>query len=103
MLPIMGGMIYGALWAYKKYQPGLAGMSREQDLRLVETLTMGTFGKLAVVEFSGQKILLSVTRGKIEPLARSHATNPSASAPIPPAALAESDLDIAPELDGRSA
>ena len=68
MLPLMAGMIVGALWLYRKYQPGLAQGARQQDLRLVETLSMGTSGKLAVVEFGDQRILLSATRGKIDPI-----------------------------------
>jgi Flagellar biosynthesis protein, FliO. len=36
---------------------------------VLEALPMGTFGKLAVVEFEGKKILLSVTRGRIEKIA----------------------------------
>ena len=30
---------------------------------------MGTFGKLAVVEFDGQRVLVSVTRSRIEKIA----------------------------------
>ena len=66
MLPLMVAMIVGALWLYRKYQPGMVPGVRQRDLRLVETLSMGTSGKLAVVEFGGQRILLSATRGKIE-------------------------------------
>ena len=36
---------------------------------MLEALPLGTFGKLAVVEFEGKKILLSVTRGRIEKIA----------------------------------
>jgi flagellar protein FliO/FliZ len=66
MLPLMVAMIVGALWLYRKYQPGMVPGVRQRDLRLVETLSMGPSGKLAVVEFGGQRILLSATRGKIE-------------------------------------
>ncbi len=66
MLPLMAAMIVGALWLYRKYQPGMVQGVRLRDLRLVETLSMGTSGKLAVVEFGDQRILLSATRGKIE-------------------------------------
>ncbi len=69
MLPLMAAMIVGALWLYRKYQPGLAQTARHRDLRLVETLSMGTSGRLAVVEFGEQRILLSATRGKIEQVA----------------------------------
>ena len=66
MLPLMAAMIVGALWLYRKYQPGMVQGVRQRDLRLVETLSMGTSGKLAVVEFGDQRILLSASRGKIE-------------------------------------
>lgn len=103
MLPLMAGMIYGALWLYRKYQPGLIRTDSERDLKLLETLSMGTSGKLAVVEFSGQKILLSVTRGRIEPVARSDAKNASANAPFPPAALTEADrATLGASIDGSA-
>ncbi|MEM1132563.1 MAG: flagellar biosynthetic protein FliO [Pseudomonadota bacterium] len=69
MLPIMAAMIYAALWTYRKYQPGLSSHVKQRELKLVETMPMGTSGKLAVVEFAGQKILLSATRGNIQHIA----------------------------------
>lgn len=69
MLPLMAGMIVGALWLYRKYQPGLAPGVKQRDMRLIETLSMGTSGRLAVIEFGNQRILLSATRGKIEQIA----------------------------------
>ena len=71
MLPLVGGMAFGALWLYRKYQPGLIAGQANRSLKLLEALPLGTFGKLAVVEFEGQRILLSVTRGKIEKIAES--------------------------------
>ncbi len=71
LLPVVGGMAFGALWLYRKYQPGLIGGQANRSLKLLEALPMGTFGKLAVVEFEGQRILLSVTRAKIEKIAQS--------------------------------
>jgi len=105
MLPIIGGMIFGALWLYRKYQPGLAGLQRldqTRDLRITETMGLGVSGKLAVVEFSGQKILIAVTRNRIDTIARSHAAPGSASAPFPPAALAEPDRDLLGPAPRRS-
>lgn len=69
LLPMVAGMAYGALWLWRKYQPGMAGASADRTLRVVETLPMGTLGKLAVVEFDGQRLLLSVTRGRIDRIA----------------------------------
>lgn len=69
LLPMVGGMAYGALWLWRKYQPGLLGAQGDRAIRVTEMLPMGAFGKLAVVEFDGQRLLVSVTRGRIEKLA----------------------------------
>lgn len=75
LLPMVGGMAYGALWLWRKYQPGMLGAQADRRIKLLEALPMGTFGKLAVVEFEGQRLLLSVTRNKIEKLAESDPRN----------------------------
>jgi len=69
LLPLVGGMAYGALWLWRKYQPGLIGAQSDRAVKILEMLPMGTFGKLAVVEFDGKRLLVSVTRGRIEKLA----------------------------------
>lgn len=71
LLPLVGGMAFGALWLWRKYQPGMMIEQQDRAVKLVEALPMGTFGKLAVVEFEGKRILLSVTRGRIEKIAES--------------------------------
>ncbi len=69
MLPLVGGMAFGALWLWRKYQPGLLGAQADRAIKVLEMLPMGTFGKLAVIEFDGQRVLVSVTRGRIEKIA----------------------------------
>lgn len=70
LLPLVGGMAFGALWLWRKYQPGMIGGAQgARSLKLLEALPMGAFGKLAVVEFEGKKILVAVTRGRIEKIA----------------------------------
>lgn len=72
MLPLVGGMAYGALWLWRKYQPGMLGVGqRDRMVKLIDVLPMGTLGKLAVVEFEGKRLLLSVSRGKVEKIAES--------------------------------
>lgn len=73
LLPLVGGMAYGALSFWRKYQPGLLAAQGDRAIKIVEMLPMGTFGKLAVVEFDGKRVLLSVTRGKIEKIAEGNA------------------------------
>ena len=69
LLPLVGGMAFGALWLWRKYQPGMIAGQGDRSRRLLEALPMGAFGKLAVVEFEGKKILVAVTRGRIEKIA----------------------------------
>ncbi|MBB6123773.1 FliO/MopB family protein [Sphingobium subterraneum] len=69
LLPMVGAMAYGALWMWRKYQPGMIGAQNDRALKVVEMLPMGTFGKLAVVEFDGKRLLVSVTRGRIDKIA----------------------------------
>lgn len=69
LLPLVGGLAFGALWLWRKYQPGMMAGQADRSLKILEALPLGTFGKLAVVEFEGKKILLSVTRGRIEKIA----------------------------------
>lgn len=73
LLPMVGAMAFGALWLWRKYQPGMMIGQNDRALKVLEALPMGTFGKLAVVEFEGKKILLSVTRGRIEKIAEGDA------------------------------
>jgi flagellar protein FliO/FliZ len=69
LLPMVAGMAYGALWLWRKYQPGMLAGNADRALKVVEMLPMGTFGKLAIVEFDDQRLLVSVTRGRIEKIA----------------------------------
>lgn len=75
LLPIMGGLIFAALWLYRKYQPALMGAQKERSIKILETLPVGNFGKLALIEFEGQKILLSVTRSRVERIAEKDCTS----------------------------
>jgi flagellar protein FliO/FliZ len=76
LLPMVGGMAYGALWLWRKYQPGMLGAGqRDRAIKLVDVMPMGAIGKLAVVEFDGKKLLLSISRGKVEKLAESDPRN----------------------------
>lgn len=75
LLPVVGGMAFGCLWLYRKYQPGMIAAQANRSLKLLEALPMGTSGKLAVVEFEGKKLLLSVTRGQIQKIAESDSSH----------------------------
>ena len=79
MLPLIGLMIYGCLWLYRKYQPQMMMRPSSGTLNVIETLPLGVQSKLAVVEFDGRKILLAVTRNGIEKIDTNHAEEPENS------------------------
>ena len=73
MLLFVAGLAVGALWLTRRVRPGLAFGRREQAVRLVDAVPLGTTGRLAVVDFGGRRILLAVSRGRIEKIAETDA------------------------------
>lgn len=71
LLPLIGGMAWGSLWLWKRVQMGvpLAGAKQARAVEMVGVLPLGPGTKLAVVEFAGQQILLSVSRTGVTRLA----------------------------------
>jgi flagellar protein FliO/FliZ len=71
MLALVAGMAVGTLWLMRKLQPGLAAGGRSERLvRVVDAVPMGMAGgRLAVVEFEGRRLLVGVTRGRMDVLA----------------------------------
>lgn len=64
LLPLICGLIVGALWLAKRlpgFQAGLAGGAR--SVRMLEALPVGQGVRLMLVEFEGRRLLLSVARG----------------------------------------
>ena len=71
MVPIVGGMACGALWLWRKVQPGMALGQRERLVNVVDGDPLGTTGRLAVVEFGDKRLLLAVSRGTVQLLSES--------------------------------
>lgn len=70
MLPLVAGLAWGALLLWRRVQPGMAaGAPDSGRLRVVDAAPLGLGGRLAVVEFDGRRLLLAVTRGRVEPIA----------------------------------
>jgi flagellar protein FliO/FliZ len=66
LLPLIGGMAFGALWLWRRVQPGMAFAQREKAVRLVDAIPLGTSGRLAVVDFAGKRLLVAVSRTGIQ-------------------------------------
>tara|TARA_R110001592_G_scaffold43764_8_gene141612 strand:- start:9102 stop:9356 length:255 start_codon:yes stop_codon:yes gene_type:complete len=73
MVPMIGLLVYGSLWLYRKYQPQMMMRQNSNLLNVVETVPMGVQSKLAVVDFGGRQILLAVTRNGIQKIDVHHA------------------------------
>ncbi len=70
MLALVAGMAVGTLWLLRKFQPGFSTLGqRDKLVRIVDAVPMGaTGGRLAVVEFEGKRILVGVSRGRMDVL-----------------------------------
>ncbi len=75
LIPLVGGLAWGSLWMWKKLQLGMptqAGTGTSRALRIVEVLPLGLGSKLAVVEFQGRELLVSVSKSDVRLIADSH-------------------------------
>jgi flagellar protein FliO/FliZ len=70
VVPLIGGLAWGSLWLWKRVQLGLP-VKPENNLpvRVIDAITLGTNGKLLVVEFGSETLLLGVSRNGISSLA----------------------------------
>jgi flagellar protein FliO/FliZ len=69
MLALVAGMAVGALWLWRKAQPGLAFGQRSRVVQLVDAVPLGATARLAVVEFDERHLLIAVSRGGVQLLA----------------------------------
>lgn len=70
MLALVAGMAVGTLWLLRKLQPGMSTLGQKDRLvRIVDAVPVGmTGGRIAVVEFEGRRILVGVSRGRMDVL-----------------------------------
>lgn len=72
LVPLVAGLAFGALWLWRKVQPGIAsGGQRERLVKLVDAVPLGATGRLAVVEFGGRNLLISVSRTGVQLISES--------------------------------
>ena len=70
LLPVVAGLAWGSLWLWRKMQQGgTFRPDRRLIARTVEVLPMGTQGKMAVIEFGDQHLLVGVSRTQINLIA----------------------------------
>jgi flagellar protein FliO/FliZ len=80
LIPLTAALAFGSLWLWRRVQQGVGGAGRRERLvQLVDALPLGATAKLAVVEFEGKRLLLSVSRTGVQLLS----DNGSTPAPFP--------------------
>jgi flagellar protein FliO/FliZ len=69
VVPLIGGLAWGSLALWKRVQLGLpVRPESNRPVRVIDAVALGTNGRLLVVEFGGDTLLLGVSRGGITPL-----------------------------------
>lgn len=73
LVPVIGGLAWLSLWMWKRLQIGMtAAPGGPSRVRVTEIIPMGVGAKLAVLEFAGRDLLISVSKSDIRLLADSH-------------------------------
>lgn len=65
LLPLVCGLMIGALYAWRRLEARLPGQPATRLLKVQETMMISPGLRLAVVEFEGRRLLVSVGRGGV--------------------------------------
>jgi flagellar protein FliO/FliZ len=76
LLPLIGVLAWGCLKLAQKLQERVGAAQGPKSVKIVETTMLSPTLKLAVIEFHGREILVSVSRGGLARLADAPARAP---------------------------
>ncbi|WP_443026183.1 MULTISPECIES: flagellar biosynthetic protein FliO [unclassified Sphingomonas] len=65
LLPLVCGLLVGCLYLWRKLEARMPGQQGERMLKVKETMMISPGLRLAVLEFEGRKLLVSVGRGGV--------------------------------------
>ncbi|PZO92001.1 MAG: flagellar biogenesis protein [Sphingomonas sanxanigenens] len=65
LLPLVCGLLFLCLWAWRKLESRLPGTPSNRMMNVRETMMVSPGLRLAVIEFEGRKLLVSVGRGGV--------------------------------------
>lgn len=65
LLPLVCGLLIGCLYLWRRLESRMPGNTGERLLKVRETMMISTGTRLAVLEFEGRKLLVSVGRGGV--------------------------------------
>lgn len=65
MLPLVCGLMVGCLYLWRRLESRMPGKPANRMLSVKETMMVSTGTRLAVLEFEGRKLLVSVSRNGV--------------------------------------
>jgi flagellar protein FliO/FliZ len=65
LLPLVCGLMVGCLYLWRKLESRMPGQPANRMLAVKETMMISPTVKLAVLEFEGRKLLVSVSRAGV--------------------------------------
>ncbi|CAN5402934.1 hypothetical protein BH09PSE4_BH09PSE4_06620 [soil metagenome] len=65
LLPLVCGLMIGCLYLWRKLEARMPGQPATRMLKVQETMMISPGLRLAVLEFEGRKLLISVGRGGV--------------------------------------
>lgn len=65
LLPLVCGLLIGCLYAWRKLEARLPGQPGDRLLKVQETMMLSPGLRLAVLDFEGRRLLVSVGRGGV--------------------------------------
>ena len=66
LLPLVCGLMVGCLWLWRRLESRMPGKPANRTIKIQETMMLSPGLRLAVIEFEGQKLLVSVGRGGVQ-------------------------------------
>jgi flagellar protein FliO/FliZ len=66
LLPLVCGLMVGCLWLWRKLEGRMPGQPATRSIQVRETMMVSAGTRLAVIEFEGRKLLVSVGRGGVQ-------------------------------------
>ena len=76
LLPLVCGLMVGCLWLWRRLESRMPGKPTSRLLKVTETMMISPGLRLAVLEFEGRRLLVSVGRGGVALVDRSPADQP---------------------------
>ncbi|WP_174279818.1 flagellar biosynthetic protein FliO [Sphingomonas bacterium] len=66
LLPLVCGLMIGCLWAWRRLESRMPGKPANRLVAVRETMMISPGLRLAVLDFEGRRLLVSVGRGGVQ-------------------------------------